>query len=173
MEQQRLRKAAEIDLRCKGSLVQWVELLEREGHAPEWVEVSGANLEGATLRVLDESHSASSQEVGWLALPNSRTPLLNGSWNRWQFEELCRVTLRRQPVVLETEGLNLHCKTVVLIARIRPTIPTRGLRPRSRLEQRGNSASHWLGPFRIISRWSKILSHSSRKGSGGLCYLTV
>ena len=108
MEQQRLRKAAEIDLRCKGSLVQWVELLEREGHAPEWVEVSGANLEPGTLRALDE------REVGWLALPSSRTALLNGAGNRWKFEELCRVTLRRQPVVLETEGLNLHCKSVVL-----------------------------------------------------------
>lgn len=108
LEQQRLRKAAEIDLRCKGSLAQWVELLEREGHKPEWVEVSGTNLESDTLKALDE------REMGWLALPNSRTPLLNGLGNRWKWEELCRQALRRQPVVLETEGLHLHCKTVVL-----------------------------------------------------------
>lgn len=108
LEEQRLRKAAEIDLRCKGSLVQWVELLEREGHKPEWVEVAGANLEGQTLKALDE------REVGWLALPNSRIPLLNGSGKRWKWEELCRQALRRQPVVLETEGLELHCKSVVL-----------------------------------------------------------
>ncbi|OIO98924.1 MAG: hypothetical protein AUJ92_00535 [Armatimonadetes bacterium CG2_30_59_28] len=34
------------------------------------------------------------------------------------------------------------------------------------------STSSTCGPGQL-SRWSKILSHSSRKGSGGLCYLTV
>ncbi len=107
-EQQRLKKKEEIDLRKKGSLIDWVDIQRKNGIEIPMVKVSGVNLNGGTLEALDE------KSIGWLGLPSAKTAIFDLESNRLNFDALKRETLRRQPEILQIQGWKLYKKPVVI-----------------------------------------------------------
>ena len=105
-EQKKLKKKKEIDLRKKGSLINWIDIQINSGIEVPFTEVSGVNLDAETLKGFD------SRDIDWVALPSSKTVLLDQEMNKWDMELLKREVLRAQPVILEIEGWEVYTKRV-------------------------------------------------------------
>lgn len=107
-EREREKKKAGIDLRHSGSLLRKVELEEEKGLRPEWVEVTGINLEAETLSKLD------AKSLGWVAIPNRRTPLVDQKGNRWALDDLRAKALKNEGRTIDLEGWLLYRKRAEL-----------------------------------------------------------
>jgi len=103
-EQKKLKQNEKIDLRKKGSLINWINVQLNQGYELSHTDVSGVNLTPETLTELDNLG------VDWIGLPNSKTPLLDQEMNKYNFEELTQMLSETKPTVLELEGIDVYMK---------------------------------------------------------------
>ena len=106
-EQKKLKKKEEIDLRKKGSLINWTDIQRNSGLEVAFVQVSGVNLDAETLKGLDI------RGIDWVGLPGGKTALFDQGMNRWNFELLKQDVVRTQPAILEIEGWEVYTKPVL------------------------------------------------------------
>ena len=106
-EQKKLKKKEKIDLRKKGSLINWINIQINSGLEVAFVQVSGVNLDAETLNGLDI------RGIDWVGLPSAKTALLNQEMNRWDFDSLKQSVTRTQPDILEIEGWEVYTKPVL------------------------------------------------------------
>ena len=101
------KKKEKIDLRKKGSLLEMVELQERNSYNPKLMEVTGVNLESGILNKLDE------KQIDWTGIPSVKTPLFDREGNRWDANALKNKTRKNKPTELQFQGWLIYSKKVV------------------------------------------------------------
>ena len=106
-QEKKLKKKEKIDLRKKGSLINWTDIQRNSGIEVEFVQVSGVNLDAETLNGLDI------RGIDWVALPSGKTAILDQEMNRLDFELLKQIVTQTQPAILEIEGWEVYTKPVL------------------------------------------------------------
>lgn len=106
-QEKKLKKKEEIDLRKKGSLINWINIQINSSLEVSFVQVAGVNLDAETLKGLDI------RGIDWVGLPSGKTALLDQGINRWNFELLKQDAVRTQPAILEIEGWEVYTKPVI------------------------------------------------------------
>lgn len=107
-KKKKLKKNEKIDLRTKGSLLNWINIQINSGYKVRFTDVSGINLNSETLKGLDNI------DVNWIGLPSNKTPLLDEEMMRYDFEKLCKIVGKVNPIIFEIEGFQAHIKQVFL-----------------------------------------------------------
>jgi len=106
-QEKKLKKKEKIDLRKKGSLINWIKIQINSGIEVEFVQVSGVNLDAETLDELD------ARGIDWVALPSGKTAILDQEMNKRDFDSLKQAVTRTQPAILEIEGWEVYTKPVL------------------------------------------------------------
>lgn len=102
------KKKEKIDLRKRGSLLEMVRIQEQSGIKPEFMEVTGVNLDGNTFSKLDE------KQIDWIGIPNGKTQIFDKENNRWSLNALKSKTKKNKPTELHIQGWRIYSKKVIL-----------------------------------------------------------